>query len=164
MKKVVKDKKNKRIIWSNECFDEWLEDMKAEGVDDVDINTYQEDCAIFMADERHNLDEDIDGCIVAFGVVGRWNGTFNGGKVFGSNIKNILYTECDYATWYCDRYNVLFDGAHHDGRNHYIYRVAKDRETAERLVDDIAYNGLTEEGFRKKTKSLRKYVAEIYGW
>jgi hypothetical protein len=54
--------------------------------------------------------------------------------------------------------------AHHDGRNHYLYRVAKNREQAEKLVDKIAYGGMTEKQFRKATRSLRPYVAKVYGW
>jgi hypothetical protein len=42
--------------------------------------------------------------------------------------------------------------------------VAKDRDTAERLVEKIAYEGMTEQQFMKATKSLRPYVAEVYGW
>jgi hypothetical protein len=42
--------------------------------------------------------------------------------------------------------------------------VAESKEQAERLVNKIAYNGMTEEEFRRATKSLRPYVAEVYGW
>jgi hypothetical protein len=45
-----------------------------------------------------------------------------------------------------------------------LYRVAKSKEDAERLVNAIAYGGMTEEQFRKATRSLRPYVANVYGW
>jgi hypothetical protein len=53
---------------------------------------------------------------------------------------------------------------HHDGTNYVIYRVANNKEYAEHLVDKIAYGNMSEEEFRKRTKSLRPYVANVYGW
>ncbi len=53
---------------------------------------------------------------------------------------------------------------HHDGTNYALYRVAKDRDTAERIAEKI-YNGeIDESGFRQRTRSLYPYVAEVYGW
>ena len=45
-----------------------------------------------------------------------------------------------------------------------LYRVAKDRETAERIAEQIYNREIDEAGFRKRTRSLHPYVAEIYGW
>ena len=87
-----------------------------------------------------------------------------GGGIVGTNVKQILRSECDYLDWYCDRHNVRCRASHHDGTNYYLYRVAKNREQAERLINAIAYHGMTEEQFRKATKSLRPYVAKVYGW
>lgn len=159
--------KNKRIIWTNEDYEEWKEGMlkeEGESEETLTYERYHEDCEIFFNDEKDNLDIDIDGVIVCFASLGLWNGRHNGAKTFGTNVRNILSSNCDYITWYCDRYNVRCDAIHHDGDNHYLYRIAKDAETAERLVDKIAYGGMTEEQFRKATKSLRPYVSEVYGW
>lgn len=164
---------NHRVIWTNDDYDEWERCMlidypdeasrEEEGIE-INYERYHEDCDIFLNDERANLDVEVDGWIVAFGVLGLWDGNHNAACTFGNKVKNILKSECDYLDWYCDRYNVRCRASHHDGTNYYLYRVAKDREQAKRLVDAIAYEGMTEEAFRKATRSLRPYVAKVYGW
>lgn len=164
---------NHRVIWTNDDYDEWERCMlidypdeasrEEEGIE-INYERYHEDCDIYLNDERANLDVEVDGWIVAFGVLGLWDGSHNAACTFGNRVKNILKSECDYLDWYCDRYNVRCRASHHDGTNYYLYRVAKDREQAKRLVDAIAYNGMTEEAFRKATRSLRPYVAKVYGW
>ena len=160
---------NKRIIWTNNDYNEWREAMIAdmeegETEDDFDYERYGEYCDVCLYDERANLDIEVDGIIVAFVNLGLWDGRHLGGGIVGTNVKNILHSECDYVDWYCDKYNVLCDASHHDGTNHYIYRVAKNKEQAENLIHKIAYEGMTKEEFFKATKSLRKYVANTYGW
>ena len=164
-----KKKPYKRAIWSNDDFDEWkeamLEDLQeGETEEDLTYERYYEDCDLFLDDERCNLDVEVDGVIIAFAVLGLWDGNHNGSKTFGSNVKNILTSDCEYVEWYCDRYNVRGRMTHHDGTNHIIYRVAKNEEQAESLIDKIVYHGMTEKQFRKATKSLRPYVANVYGW
>ncbi len=159
--------KQKRIIWSNENWDEWYDAMMEEGEyteEELTYEFYNYCCDNDLSDERMNLDKEVDGCIIAFADLGLWNGRVNGGKVIGTNVKDILYSDCDYCTWYCDPYNVKCDAVHHDGRNHILYRVAESRAQAEVLVNKIAYHGMTEEQFRHATKSLRPYVAKVYGW
>ena len=165
----VKINKQKRIIWTNNDYDEWLEAMKEEygsefNDDEFGYDRYAEDCSMYIDDERINLNKEVDGYIVAFASLGIWSGRVNGAKVVGVNVRDILYSDCDYVTWFCDPYNVKCESIHHDGTNYILYRVAKDRETAERLVDKIAYHDMTEEEFRRATKSLRPYVAQTYGW
>lgn len=157
---------NHRVIWNNTEYDAWKESMLDDGFEEEELTyeRYYEDCDMFLDDERANLNKKVDGYIVAFADLGLWNGRVNGAKVIGSNVKDILYSSCDYVDWYCDKYNVRCDGAHHDGTNHILYRVAKDRDDAERLTDLVAYHGMSEEEFRKATKSLRPYIARIYGF
>ena len=164
---------NHRVIWTNNDYDEWEACMKEDypdGVDEdgeeinIDYERYYEDCSTYLDDERGNLDKTVDGVIVCFADLGLWDGHHNGAKTFGDNVKNILSSSDDYLDWYCDRYNVRGTGIHHDGTNHYLYRVAKNQQQADDLVNEIAYGDMTEEEFRKATKSLRPYVAKVYGW
>lgn len=164
---------NHRIIWTNDDYDEWEacmlidypneESREEEGIT-IDYETYHEECSNSLYDERGNLDIKVEGCIVAFADLGLWDGRHQGGGIIGSNVKDILRSECDYLDWYCDRYNVHCRASHHDGTNYYLYRVAKSREQAENLINAIAYKGMTKEQFMKATKSLRPYVAKVYGW
>lgn len=162
-----------RIIWDNLDveYNDWKEDFKdwceANGLDEDEKDLYEwvDEClSDDLDDERCNLDEDVDGVIVAFADLGLWDGRHQGSRIEGTNVKDILRSNCEYVKWYCDRYNVRCTAAHHDGRNSYLYRVAKDEETAQRLVEKIAYDGMTEQQFMKATKSLRPYVARVYGW
>jgi len=162
-----------RIIWDNLDveYDDWKEDFKDwcedNGFDEDEMDLYEwvDEClSNDLDDERCNLDEDVDGVIVAFANLGLWDGRHQGSRIEGKNVKDILHSNCDYTKWYCDRYNVRCTAAHHDGRNCYLYRVAKDEETAQRLVEKIAYEGMTEQQFMKATKSLRPYVARVYGF
>jgi hypothetical protein len=157
--------KQKRIIWTNEDCDEWCDAMREEITDEeITPEYYYYCCNEEIIDERINLHKDVDGYIVAFASLGLWNGRRNGAKLVGTTVSDILYSDCDYVTWYCDPYNVRCSAAHHDGRNYILYRVAESKEQAERLVNKIAYEGMTEEQFRRATKSLRPYVAKVYGW
>lgn len=163
-----------RLIWSNFdiFYDEWVEDFKdsceANGIDENEKDLYEwvDECfSDYLDDERVNLNKEVDGVIVCFADLGLWDGHHQGAKISGTNVSKILHdSNCDYAKWYCDRWNVRFEGVHHDGRNSYLYRVAKDMETARRLVEKIAYEGMTEQQFMKATKSLKPYVNEVYGW
>ena len=157
--------KQRRIIWTNNDYEEWCEEMKDEITDEeITPEYYAFCCETNLDDERANLNVEVDGYIVAFANLGLWNGRFNGAKLVGTNVRDILYSNDDYVTWYCDPYNVKAEMIHHDGTNYVIYRVARNKEFAEKLVNMIAYNGMTEEQFRRATRSLRPYVAEVYGW
>ena len=164
---------NHRVIWTNNDYAEWEacmkedypteESLKEEGLE-ISYDQYYKDCDLYLDDERCNLDKEVNGVIVAFADLGLWNGRTNGARIEGTNVKDILHSNCDYLDWYCDRYNVRCSASHHDGTNLYLYRVAKDWEQAERLVNKIAYGGMTEEQFMKATRSLRPYVVKEYGW
>ena len=157
---------NHRVIWTNNDYEEWKACMLEDGYteEDCELDRYYDDCVNNLWDERANLDVPVDGVIVAFADLGLWDGRHNGAKVVGRYVKNILHSGNDYQNWYCDRFNVRCDDIHHDGTNFLLYRVAKSEEQAKKLVQAIAYEDMTEEQFRKATRSLRPYVAKVYGW
>ena len=125
-----------RIIWSNlnVDYDEWKEDFEdwreVNGFDEDEMDLYEwvDEClSNDLGDERMNLNKEVDGVIVVFADLGLWDGHHQGAKISGTNVSKILRdSNCDYVKWYCDRWNVRCTAAHHDGRNHYLYRVAKD--------------------------------------
>lgn len=155
-----------RIIWTNDDYDEWKKAMIEEGEkeDALSYERYGEDCDIYLGDERTNLDVDVDGWIVAFADLGLWMGRRIGSKVIGNNVADILSSDCEYVTWFCDPYNVRCRATHHDGTNYILYRVAESKEKAEEIARKISYRKMSEEQFRRATKSLRPYVANVYGW
>ena len=106
-----------------------------------------------LTDERMNLDKQIEGVVIAFADLGLWNGRRQGYKILGHNINGIF-----------NGFNIRGSLSHHDGTHYVLYRVAKDIDEAERIGEMIYNREIDEAGFRKKTRSLYPYVAEIYGW
>ena len=134
-------------------------------LNEVDDEWVAEDANSYLDDERENLDVETGGVIIAFGNLGRWNGRFRGYKIFGSNINSILVSSCDEVEWYADKYNVRGSLHHHDGTDYILYRYVPSREKAEKIGEKI-YNGeITDESqFMKATKSIRPFIAKVYGW
>ena len=62
--------------------------------------------------------------------------------------------------WYDDGYNICGQMGHYDTS----YRITKDRDESERIVDKIYNREIDEEGFRWRTRPLYQYVAAVYGW
>ncbi len=51
-----------------------------------------------------------------------------------------------------------------DGHYDTSYRITKDRDESERIVEKIYNRKIDEEGFRWRTRPLYPYVAAVYGW
>jgi len=168
----------KHTIWSN--IDLNIEDWRAGyaeyiGMNELDEDPNDEDAIYnwmvemndsYLYDERYNLNEEVDGRILVIGDLGLWNGRVSGYKIIESrNIKNILSSNSEYVEWYGDGYNIRAKEIHHDGTNHYLYRVIREDRNIDNLLDAI-YNGeeITNSKLNYYTKSLYKSVAEIYGW
>ena len=169
----------KRIIWSNMNLDiedwkdgyrEWLE---INDIDDRDPNDEDDiyDWMVetnndYLGDEQMNLDKVVEGRILIIADLGLWYGRRPAYKIVGSgNIKDILGFTYDYAEFYGDGYNIRGTEVHHDGTNHYLYRVIREDRNIDNLLDAI-YNGeeITSSKLNYYTKSLYKDVANVYGW
>lgn len=163
----------KHMIWTsddllNEAAKEDYQNSQREMLDDdtyeVSDEEWAEEVYNWLDDERCNLNKQVDGVIIVFGDLGLWNGRKQGYQILGNNIADILKSSCEYAEWYGDGYNIRSWMTHHDGTNYILYRVAKDREEAERIAEKIYNREIDEQGFRKRTRSLYPYVADVYGW
>ena len=168
----------KHIIWSNMNLDieDWRDDykescenndMEYDPNDEYDIYEWMaETNAEYLYDERINLDKTVDGRILVIGDLGLWNGRRSGYKIINScNIKDILFSDCDYVEWYGDGYNIRCTAHHHDGTNHLLYRVIREDRNIDNLLDAIYNNEeITNSKLNYYTKSLYKDVAKIYGW
>ena len=87
-----------------------------------------------QTDERLNLDKKIEGVIIAFASVSTWRGPRQGYQILGSNIADILYSQCDDAEWYGDSYNIRGRMIHPDGMNYALYRIPRYRREAGRTA------------------------------
>lgn len=164
----------KHGIWSNFYFDydaelHFLEETypnESEDFYDEVIWEKQEDTFNVA---RSNLNIRLGNPILVIADLGLWNGRCSGYKEIESgNIADCLSSQCDYATWYVDkRGDLRFEGKHHDGTNHYLYRVWK-TEASETAKDNLRaklYDGTaTRADITRVTRRLGDYIAEVYGW
>ena len=166
----------KNIIWSNydlrlEDFEDAFKDeeefLEEKLTEDRKYELMDEWNNMYLDDERINLNIGLHEDIIIIADIGTWRGRFDGYKEVGNNIADCLYSECDYVTWYCDRYNFKATCIHHDGTNYLLYRVWKEdvSETQkENFKNAILERKLTPQMISRYTKSLRPYIAEVYGW
>lgn len=138
-------------------------DMKPEDISDEQImqciwETFN--------DERANLNETIPyGYIYAFANVGFWNGTRTGIKELGGELSNIIdYFGNDEIEIFADKYNVRAIGSNHDGRTTILFRWVDSAQDKDYIADKLHKGELTEENFIRHTKSIRPFVAKVYGW
>ena len=164
----------KYLIWSNYSLDyeDWREDLEAEypelSEQEREEKMYERNSE-YLDDERMNLDIQLDKPILVIVDLGLWNGRYSGYKEIKSgNIKDCLYSDTDMIEWYVDKYGDLrADAVHHDGTNHYLYRVFKDTaspEQMERLQEKIYFGKATRADITKVTKRLGDEIAAVYGF
>ena len=164
------------LIWSNYCLDyeDWRDDLEAEYPELSErerIDLMYEINNDYLDDERVNLNIQLTQPIIVVGDFGLWYGRRMGYKEIESgNIRDCLYTERDikYATWYVDKLGDLrCDAVHHDGTNHYLYRVFKDgvRDSQIDLLKEKLYRGIaTRADITRTTRRLGDEIAQVYGW
>ena len=162
------------LIWSNYDLDyeDWKEELEAEYPEMSEHERMERMYEIndgYLEDERYNLNIQLDRPILIIGDFGLWHGRCMGYKEIESgNIRDCLYSDTDYATWYVDKNGDLrCDAVHHDGTNHYLYRTYKDgisEEQIDRLKEKI-YSGLaTHADITRLTKRLGEEIGRVYGW
>lgn len=164
----------KHVIWSNRDLDlkDWREtleenypEMDDYGLTDMMYQANDDN----LPDERANLDIQVGGDILVIADLGRWDGRVIGYKLIESgNIKDCLYTNCDYCEWYVDRDGEFrCDESHHDGTNHIYYRKFCEGVTEEQkgdLLADIYDHKAKQENIDRLTDKLGEAIGKVYGW
>lgn len=171
---------DRHIVWSDQNLDieDWREDYKEYlEANNLDLDPNDENAIYewmvetngeYLSDERVNLNIQLSQPIIVIGDLGRWNGRVMGYKMIDSgNIKDCLYSDTDFTEWYVDKYgDFRADAIHHDGTNHYLYRVFKDGVTEsqiERLQDKIYMGKATRADITRVTKRLGDEIGRVYG-
>lgn len=167
-------KEDRHIIWSNYDLDyeDWRDDLEAEYpelTEDQRIALMYEINGDYLDDERVNLNIQLSQPILVIGDLDLWYGRRSGYKEIESgNIRDCLYADTDYSTWYVDRMGDLrCDAIHHDGTNHYLYRAYKDgvRESQIDLLKDKLYRGIASRAdVTRITRRLGDDIARVYGF
>ena len=162
------------VIWSNYDLDldDWRADLLEEYPDADEQRLYElmmERNASYLDDERINLNIRMNQPILVICDLGLWNGRRMGYAEFPSgNIRDCLFTATDYVTWYVDKEgDFRCDAIHHDGTNHYLYRVYKNgvsESSKERLKEKIIDGTVTRADITRFTKRLGDDIGKVYGW
>lgn len=164
----------RKVIWSNYNLDyeDWKDffDDEYPGLDvDERIDLMYELNNEYLDDARMNLDIPVSEEIIVLGDLGLWNGRKSGYKeIHGHSIKDCLHTDTDYATWYLDdRGDLCCEAIHHDGTNHYLYRVFKPDVSGtrkENFLEKVLRGTVTRADITRTTQRLGDKIAEVYGW
>ena len=163
---------DRHIVWSNETLDleDWRTDLEEEYPGYSDDKLYEimrATSASYQEDERANLNIQLAQPILVIAELGLWDGKHMGYREIASgNIRDCLYSNYDYTTWYVDRYgDFRCDDIHHDGTNHYLYRAYKDNASEaqkDRLKEKI-YNGTaTRADIVRLTRRLGEEIGKEY--
>ena len=167
---------NRHIIWSNIGLDleDWRDDFEEQypGYSDEQLTLIMEEInGDYLDDERCNLDICFSQPILVIADLGLWDGRRKGYfEIDSGNIKDCLHTgnDIDYAEWYVDQHGDLrADGIHHDGTNHYLYRVYKEDagwDEREELKDKLFEGTAARSDIERVTESLGEPIGRVYGW
>lgn len=160
-------KQEKKVIWTNDVQIQDFEDCFQEGIVD-EAEKYKrmyELIDMYFEDELINLDKELPGNILVIADLGLWNGRRPGYRELGNNLNNILKVAVgDYFTVYYDGDDIRATDIHHDGTNHYLFRLIRDDENIDILKKKIFDDTFTTEDIEQYTISLAPFVKEIYGW
>lgn len=164
----------KRVIWSDIDLnlDDWRDSLEELYPNYPEDELYAIMCksnAENLYDERANLNIQLSRPILVIGDLGLWNGRRSAYKEIESgNIKDCLYSDTDYNEWYLDKNGDLKCTAiHHDGTNHYLYRVYKDNvseEQIDNLKEKLYYGTATRRDITRITQRLGDDIAKVYGF
>lgn len=165
---------SRNVIWSNEDLDleDWresLEELYPGFSDDELYRKMLTSNAENLYDERANLNIQLSQPILVIADLGLWNGRHMGYKEIPSgNIRDCLYSEYEYTTWYVDQNgDFRCDDIHHDGTNHYLYRVYKDNATEaqkDQLKEKLYEGTATRSDITRITRRLGDEIGKVYGW
>ena len=121
----------------------------------------------YLEFEEVNLNKPLDNYLVMYGVLDLWDGRRTGYKVLKSvrpNLNGIFHgTVGDFVTYYCEDGEICCDDVHHDGTNHYTYRVLKN-DITESEFDESAFDDGLQKAIEQYTEPLGELIADIYGW
>ena len=153
-------------------YEDWKDDLEADYPDLSEqerIALMYEINGDYLDDERMNLNLQLSAPILVIGDLGLWNGRRMGYKEIASgNIRDCLYSDTDYSTWYVDRLGDLrCDAIHHDGTNHYLYRTYKPgvrQSQIDNLKEKLYFGTATRSDITRITRRLGDEIAKVYGF
>jgi len=134
--------------------------------DDMVYDEWAEMESMWFNDELDNLNQELEGRIIAIANLGLWAGRKSGYKIGGTNLNEVMTIgNHDYVKVYSDGFNIRKQSSHHDGTNTMLFRMIRENRDIERFTDMI-YNGkpISNSVLNYYTKSIEKNVRSIFGW
>ena len=167
------NKKSDNLIWTNydldyEDYAGQIEEAYPERSEEEKLRLMYEINNDYLDDERVNLNIQLSRPILIVADLGLWRGRRMGYKeIISGNIRDCLYSDADYVTWYLDDAgDFRCDAIHHDGTNHYLYRTYKSNTTfkqIQQLKDKLFYGKPAQKEIDQFTISIGKNIKKIYG-
>lgn len=162
--------REKNIIWTNFDLDleEWAGYLGLESKEDT-YAEYDMMCKYnneYLEDERANLSYKLNKPILCIEDLGLWDGRHTSYRIIDSgNIADCLYTDCEYAEWYVDsRGDLRADTIHHDGTNHILYRVFRNKVDVDNFIEKLSRKEISVSQIDEYTRRIGDIIANIYGW
>lgn len=178
----MKEKHN--IIWNSYCdpreecwhntrsfyLEECNPDASAEEVDQYiyDLNNQ------FLDDEQANLgDIRYEDDIVLIANLGLWNGRRCGFKEMNTRyvsecLRSGYVNSISDIEYYVDKLgDFRADESHHDGTNHYLFRVWKpglSEVQKENFLNKVYCGQVTRKDITRYTNRIGEDIAQVYGW
>ena len=159
------------LLWtSNIDFADWKDTLSEDYLDKSEEDLMElmyeinrEDLEIL----RKEFDILVPNDILVIGDLGLWNGRKTGYRILKSrSLQECFYGNEDEMTWYLDENGDLrCDAIHHDGTNHYLYRVMKDVSEIEKesLLVKIYYGRVHRSDITAMTDRIGDWIAETFG-
>lgn len=165
-----------RYYWSNEevakdyILDNKIADSEENITDDL-INQAMESLSNWeyedFALEIEMFERQLNKDYLVIADLGLWNGRKQGYRETNSLLDAVFSGNCDYYEVGVDTYNLVVTAIHHDGRNYYTIKEWKDGVTDEQkelLLDKLYCGNATKKDIARHTNSIRKTIANRYGW
>ena len=168
-------REGERIIWtSRPDYEDWREVVESELPDATDEERYEYMMAVNsdgLEFEREALAHQYPDRILVIADLGLWNGRISVYKEIPSgNLADCFVPTSDTLdiTWYLDgKGNLRADDRHHDGVNHYLYRVWKPGATQRQrqsLKTAILLGRCKASDIERVTDRLGGEIEKIYAW
>lgn len=167
--------KEDHLIWTSDPdYEDWQEELEAD-MPDASEKERKEFMYAANSDtlqfEREELSHQYPQEILVIADLGLWNGR----RMAYKEIESGKLSDCFEPSrdtlnirWYVDRNGDLrCDDSHHDGTNHYLYRVWKDgiSENQKENLREKIYNGVaTRYDITRATERLGDEIGRVYGW
>lgn len=170
----------KTLVYTNDISSEEFKEKLRDDLTDEEVSLLSYDefynrMSEYLDDEHRRVCADLNVQynmpILIIADLGLWNGRRHGSVLIRSGrLSDCFRTNCDCATWYWyvdGRKNLRCDAYHHDGHNHYLYRVFKPGVSDTQIKNlqyKIAEGAATSADISRLTSRVGDAIAEIYGF